>query len=118
MSGVTDSPAQIDATVEQVVRYAADPVALDASVRELAGLLGYELVVKAPVVHRYFGGHWDGDAYIAACGQLDGTHHDHMGADVNCPGCLKTWECTDHGWWTHDTTAPADGHDAVLGGPA
>lgn len=43
MSGPT-----IDAAVEQVVKASGDPAALTAATRELAGLLGCDLVPKAP----------------------------------------------------------------------
>jgi len=97
----------IDAAIEQVVRTGGDQDALTASVRELAGLLGYVLVAKPPTVHRFFRGHWDGDAYIAACGQPDPAHQDHMGADVYCPGCLKTWDVD--GYETDADPKPRDG---------
>jgi hypothetical protein len=139
-------PGDLDVAIERVVKASGDPGGLFVAVSVLADFMGYRLVAKPPVVHRYFGGHWDGDVYIAACGQPDRNHQDRKGHEINCPGCVKTWNDAefaepdpkpkrgDHGtcvcggaitywdsphggWWAHDER-PADGHDAELGGPA
>ena len=141
----------IDAAIEQVVKTSGDPETLEESVRELAGLLGYELAAKQPdpaamLVHAKFGGHYEQhggrDEYVTPCGTVGAANLTNLWNFISCDGCVKALidgpqpQHGDHGtcakcgqsiqcvrdpygiWWTHDTTAPADGHDAVLGGPA
>ncbi len=151
-----ESTTQIDAAVEQVVRSTSDPVALETSVRELAGLLGFELAAKQPepaamLVHANFGGHYEQhggrDEYVTPCGTVGAANLTSLWNFISCDGCVKalidnglggtdatlqsapgehgTCVCgggiryfTCHGGhWIHDEH-PADGHDAVLGGPA
>jgi hypothetical protein len=87
-------PNAIDNAVEHVVRIgSSDHQALTEAVRILAGELGYGLVPKGaePVVHRYFGGHWNFGTWVAACGQPDPSHSvTHFGGEITCPGCLAS----------------------------
>jgi hypothetical protein len=83
----------IDAAVERVVKSSSDRQALTEAVQALAGEIGYGLVPKAaePVVHRYFGGHWNFGIWVAACGQPDPSHGvNHSGDEITCPGCLAS----------------------------
>lgn len=118
---MTESPAQIDAAVEQVVRSAGDPVALETSVRELTGLLGWELVAKADdpaamLVHAKFGGHHEQhgghDEYVTPQ-----PRHGEHGTCAECGAAIEYFDCPDAPYWRH-VAHPSHCHDAELGGPA
>jgi hypothetical protein len=85
---------------------------------------------------------------VVACGAKNPEHRAYYNGEITCPGCLAALsgddgyetdpepkptegehgtcvcggaihyiDCPTGGWWAHDEH-PADGHDAVLGGPA
>ncbi len=88
----------IDAAIEQVVKTSGDPEALEESVRELAGLLGYELAAKQPdpaamLVHAKFGGHYEQhggrDEYVTPCGTVGAANLTSLWNFISCDGCVK-----------------------------
>jgi hypothetical protein len=97
----------IDAAVEQVVKTSGDRDALTAAARELAGLLGYDLVPKPVVlpVHAKFGGRYEQhgrrDEYVTPCGTVGASRLTGLWGCITCDGCLEALK-----------------DDAEIGGPA
>jgi hypothetical protein len=94
-----ETPGEIDAAIEDVVKTGSDTEALTEAVRVLAGLLGYGLVNAATPVHGA-----RGTCTHCGIGIQYFVHEDQYGNVLDA-------------WWAHDEH-PADGHDAELGGPA
>jgi hypothetical protein len=115
----------IDAAVEQVVKNSSDQDALTAATRELAGLLGFDLVPKAPAQLNV------GDRVRATSGKFTGAVGTIADIDpeytagpvlthLDAGQCGRPYRVA-HGFQLEELeheSHPADGHDAEIGGPA
>jgi hypothetical protein len=93
-----ETPGEIDAAIEQVVKTGSDTERLHAAVSVLADSMGYRLIPKQDVpeeqvVHGAHGGHRKGDpitgTWISPCGAENVALHTTAWRDITCVGCLE-----------------------------
>lgn len=113
----------IDAAIEQVVRDSSDPDALFVAVSNLAELMGYRLVAATTEARARGIQALVEFAEQAAAGGYETDadpkpQHGGRGTCATCGNEITFSSRTVYRWgWLHEQPT-ADGHDAVLGGPA